>query len=505
MLFCESIFFGYRVIMNEKMKILIAASEAVPFIKTGGLADVAGVLPRYLEQLGFDSCLVLPRYALIDPDVFSLERLPGVLTVPMGVLGQQFAAVYRGAIPGCSAPVYFIEHEGYFGRSGLYEEDGEGYPDNGERFVFFSKACLELGKMTGFRPDVIHLHDWHTAAIAPLLNTAYRFDPLVGEAASVLTLHNLQHQGWAPKDLMEVLGIGWAHFNYLELEMYDQVNLLKGGIYHATQLCTVSEGYAREIQTPAYGEGLDEVLRDCNWKLHGILNGVDYDEWNPETDPLLAARYSVDDLSGKAVCKKDLQQVFGLPQRDDVPLFGLVSRLVKQKGIDILAAAIDRILALDLQMVLVGNGEPWAHFFFGDVAAAHPDKFACFIGYDNARAHKVEAGADFFLMPSRFEPCGLNQMYSLRYGTPPIVRATGGLDDSVENYDVRTRTGTGFKFLDPTPEALYDTVGWAVHTWYNDREGLDSLIRNGMTRRFSWEAAAHKYGRLYRRAAEWGR
>jgi starch synthase len=327
----------------------------------------------------------------------------------------------------------------------------------------------------------------------------------VGEAASVLTLHNLQHQGWAPKDLMEVLGIGWAHFNYLELEMYDQVNLLKGGIYHATQLCTVSEGYAREIQTPAYGEGLDEVLRDCNWKLHGILNGVDYDEWNPETDPLLAARYSVDDLSGKAVCKKDLQQVFGLPQRDDVPLFGLVSRLVKQKGIDILAAAIDRILALDLQMVLVGNGEPWAHFFFGDVAAAHPDKFACFIGYDNARAHKVEAGADFFLMPSRFEPCGLNQMYSLRYGTPPIVRATGGLDDSVENYDVRTRTGTGFKFLDPTPEALYDTVGWAVHTWYNDREGLDSLIRNGMTRRFSWEAAARKYGRLYRRAAEWGR
>ncbi len=486
--------------MKKKPKILVAASEAVPFVKTGGLADVAGVLPRHLEKIGFEVAVVLPRYYRIDKKKFGLRELPGVLTVPMGVMGEQYGAVFQGQMPGSDVPVYFIEHEGHFGRDGLYDENGEAYPDNDLRFTFFSKACLELCRMIDFRPDVIHVHDWHTAAIPVLLNSAYRDDAWVGGAASLLTLHNLQHQGWAFKGLIDVLGIGWSHFNYLELEADDQVNLLKGGIYHATQLCTVSEGYAGEIQTAEYGEGLDGVLRDCAWKLHGILNGVDYDEWNPETDPFLAANYSAADLSGKARCKADLQSLFGLPQRPEVPVIGLVSRLVRQKGVDVLAAAIPRLLELDLQFVLVGNGEPWSHFFFGDVAAAHPDKFACFIGYDNARAHQVEAGADFFLMPSRFEPCGLNQMYSLRYGTPPIVRATGGLDDSVENFVPAARAGTGFKFRDLTPGALFDTVGWAVHTWYQDRPGMAALIQNGMAKRFSWENAARQYGALYERA-----
>jgi starch synthase len=296
------------------------------------------------------------------------------------------------------------------------------------------------------------------------------------------------------------LGVGWEHFTFLELEKDDRLNLLKGGIYHATLLNTVSEGYAREMQSPEYGWGLDGVVLERAQDLYGILNGVDYAEWNPETDPYLIANYSARDMRGKADCKRDLQRSFGLPERQDVPLFGLVSRLVRQKGIDILAEAIPRILELDMQFVLLGSGEPWTHFYFGDIAAAHPDRFRCHIGYNNPLAHKIEAGADFFLMPSAFEPCGLNQMYSMRYGTLPVVRATGGLDDSVENFDEAAQAGTGFKFHDLTAGALFDTVGWAVHTYYNRPAAMKTLIGNAMTCRFTWEDAARKYAGLYRQA-----
>ena len=279
--------------------------------------------------------------------------------------------------------------------------------------------------------------------------------------------------------------------------MEGQVNLLKGGIYHATLLNTVSEGYAREMQTPEYGWGLEGVVRERSEVLSGILNGVDYHEWNPEEDPLLTANYSARDMSGKAICKRDLQRALGLPERPDVPLIGMVSRLVKQKGIDVLAEALPRLLELDVQIVLLGAGEPWAHFYFGDMASSRPDRFACRIGYDNCLAHQIEGGCDFFLMPSAFEPCGLNQMYSMRYGTIPIVRATGGLDDSVQNFDAAARTGDGFKFWDLNAGALFDTVGWAVHTWYRDPEGILALRRNAMAKRFTWEEAAAKYESLY--------
>jgi starch synthase len=296
---------------------------------------------------------------------------------------------------------------------------------------------------------------------------------------------------------MEVLGIGWEHFTFLELEMHGQVNLLKGGIYHATVLNTVSEGYAREIQTPDFGWGLEGVVRERAGALRGILNGVDYGEWNPESDPHLPANYSACDLEGKRSCKRELQRAMGLPEREEVPLIGMVSRLVKQKGIDLLAEALPRLLGMDLQIVLLGAGEPWAHFYFGGMAADHGDRFACRIGYDNALAHRIEAGCDFFLMPSAFEPCGLNQMYSMRYGTIPIVRATGGLDDSVQNFDERRKTGDGFKFWELTAGALFDTVGWAVHTWYHDPAAILTLRLNGMAKRFTWEEAAAKYERLY--------
>ncbi len=485
----------------QRLSILFAASEATPFAKEGGLGDVVGALPKYLARMGHDVRVVIPRYWCVDRLSWGLKLLPGTLVVPMGSLGHQYCGVYEGRLPGSEVPVYFLEHEGYYGRSGLYQQGGQGYADNDLRFVFLSKASLELCKMLHFHPDVVHAHDWHTGIIPALLNTTYLHDRFVGHAASLLTLHNMQHQGCFPPGLMDSLGIGWRHFNYLELEKDDQVNLLKGGIYHATLLNTVSEGYAREIRTAEYGWGLEGVVQDRAADLFGILNGVDYEEWNPQHDPFIAKKYTARTVkAGKAACKRALQERMGLPVRDDVPLFGVVSRMVQQKGTDILAEALHRILAMDVQFVVVGNGEPWAHFFFGDMAALHPDKFACFIGYDNPLAHQVEAAADFFVMPSAFEPCGLNQMYSLAYGTPPIVRATGGLDDSVENFDEWNRTGDGFKFWSHSATALFDTVGWAVWTFYNNPRGLAALRKNGMAKRFTWEAAAENYADLYRRA-----
>ncbi|CAH2032295.1 glycogen synthase [Trichlorobacter ammonificans] len=484
------------------LNILFAASEAAPFAKTGGLGEVVGDLPRYLRALGHDVRVLLPRYYTIDPERYGLTMLPGTLVVPMGIVGTMYCGVCEGRLPGSDVPVYFLEHEGLYGRDGIYGIENVSFLDNDNRYIFLSRAALELPKMLGWKPDIVHAHDWHTAAVPVFLNTLYRTDPLVGNAASILTIHNMQYQGSFYPGLMDVLGIGWEHFTFLELEKDDQVNLLKGGMYHATLLNTVSQGYAREIQTPAYGWGLEGVVRERADDLWGILNGVDYHEWDPAIDRYIPANYSADDLSGKAVCKRALQRRFGLPERDDLPVFGVVSRMVPQKGTDLLAEAIHRLIGLELQLVIVGNGEPWAHFFFGGMAHRHPDRVGCHIGYDNALAHLVEAGADFFLMPSAFEPCGLNQMYSLAYGTPPVVRATGGLDDSVENFNEATGSGDGFKFWNHTASALYDTVGWAVWTWYNNPQGLAALRRNGMAKRFTWEEAARKYDELYRAALQ---
>ncbi|HEY4745794.1 MAG TPA: glycogen/starch synthase [Desulfuromonadaceae bacterium] len=483
---------------HAKLSILFSAAEAAPFAKEGGLGDVVGSLPKYLARLGHDVRVVIPRYWCVDCDKYALRLLPGTLVVPMGIIGDMYCGVWEGRLPGSDVPIYFLEHAQFYGRAGLYQQGGQGYMDNDNRFVFLSKASLELCKMLEWRPDVVHAHDWHTGVIPLLLNSSYLHDRYVGDAATLLSIHNMQHQGNFYPGLMEVLGVGWKHFNFLELEKDDQVNLLKGGIYHATLLTTVSKGYAHEIQTPEYGWGLEGVVRDRAADLYGILNGVDYEEWNPATDRFIAARYTAKTVKkGKAACKADLQATFGLPERDDVPLFGVVSRMVRQKGTDLIAEAIHRILEMDVQFVMIGNGEPWAHFYFGDIAALYPEKFACRIGYSEELAHKVEAGADFFVMPSAFEPCGLNQMYSLAYGTPPIVRATGGLEDSVENFNEAMLAGTGFKFWHHNAQALFDTMGWAAWTFYNNPKGMAALRRNGMKERFTWEEAAHRYDELY--------
>ncbi|WP_420263769.1 glycogen synthase GlgA [Candidatus Magnetominusculus dajiuhuensis] len=489
---------------ESRLKILIVASEAVPFVKEGGLADVAGALPAALSEIGHDVRLVLPLYYQIDPRRYKLKARKKRLSVPMGVIGTVEASVMEGKLPGTQTTVYFIENEYFFGRpGGLYSTaDGDGYMDNDNRFTFFSRAAIELCRSLRFRPDCVHVNDWHTAAIPVFLNTAYKDDPVFSSTATLLTIHNMLHQGEFYEGLMDVLGVGWEHFNYLELERDGKTNLLKGGIYHSTLINTVSESYAVEIQTPKFGADLDGVLRDRAADLYGVLNGVDYENWNPETDSHISANYSIDNLAGKALCKADLQKVFGLPQRPDVPVIGLVTRLVKQKGIDILAEAIYGILELDVQVVLLGTGEVWAHFFFGDIPNLHKDKFGCYIGYSNTLAHKIEAGSDFFLMPSRFEPCGLNQMYSMRYGTLPIVRAIGGLNDTVENLSELDNTGTGFKFYDLTADALINTVKWAVYTYYNRKDLMECLIQRAMSKRFTWAAAARQYEGLYRRAIE---
>jgi starch synthase len=482
----------------NKLKIFIVASEVVPFAKTGGLADVAGALPKALKALGHDVRVVMPRYYVVDKN--KLTALDGALGVDMGRDGEAWGLVYEGVLPEADVPVYFIEHEGYFGRSGLYDNGEDGYADNPERFVFFSKAAMQLCKKLHFQPDIIHANDWHTAIIPLLLNATH--DAHFQNTASVLTIHNLQHQGRFSKDVMEILGIGWGNFNTYELEDFDGVNLLKGGIVHADAITTVSPKYAEEIRGPAFDWGMREVLNAHADKLHGILNGVDYDEWSPKSDNFIAQKFSAEDLFGKKVCKAELQKFFNLPVREEVPLFGFVGRLAEQKGLSLIAQEIWSLLRLDIQVVLLGAGEKWAEGFFSHVASVHNDKFGCYIGYRNDLAHQIEAGCDFFLIPSLFEPCGLNQIYSLSYGTLPIVRATGGLDDTIENFNPHANTGTGFKFYDATPEALYGTVVWAVDTWYNNKDAIQTLIQNGMKKHFGWDDTAKIYEGVYYEALE---
>ncbi|MDD2829488.1 MAG: glycogen/starch synthase [Sulfuricurvum sp.] len=481
----------------DKLNILFAASEVVPFAKTGGLADVAGALPKALRALGHDVRLVMPRYYIVDREKYSLRLMEGSLGVPMGTMGEMWAGVYEGVLPATDIPIYFIDYEHYFGRSGLYDENGEGFSDNDNRFLFFSRAVMQLAKKLHFHPDVIHANDWHTAAIPMMLNTLYAYDPHFAYTGSLLTIHNLQHQGKFYKGVMDVLGIGWEH--YFELEEHGSINLLKGGIVHADAISTVSSKYAQEIRTAEFGWGLEGLIDINSYKLHGILNGVDYEEWSPAVDSMISYHFDIDDMMGKGMCKNTLQQLFNLPQRGEIPLIGFVGRLAEQKGIELIASSIHKLLEMDIQIVMLGAGEKWAESFFSEIAGMYPHKFGCFIGYRNDIAHQIEAGSDLFLMPSLFEPCGLNQIYSLRYGTLPIVRATGGLDDTIENYHNDGEHGNGFKFHDATPEALINTVGWAVYTWYNDHDGFKKMQHNAMSQRYDWEGAAHEYESLYRR------
>jgi starch synthase len=484
------------VVAAPPLKVLFVTSECAPFAKTGGLADVAGALPKALRAMGIDARVVMPLYAGMPWS--ELEILDGVLNVPMW-WGTAHGRVRTGKLPGSDVPVYCLEYNRYFDRPYLYGPPSDGYADNLERFTFLSRGSLEVCKALGFIPDVIHCNDWQTALVPAYVNTVEWLQPLHG-AATIYSIHNLAYQGVFDGGGMFITGLGREHYNSGEFEHFGALNLTKAALRHSTLLSTVSPTYAREIQTGEYGNGLDGILAERRDDLVGILNGIDVDEWNPMSDRLVAESFSAADPRGKAACKAALQKEAGLPVRPDVPVFGIVGRLTPQKGFDVLAHALDRILGWDVQVILLGTGDEDAQRFFSYVDAHRGDRFRAWLRFDNGRAHRIEAGSDFFLMPSRFEPCGLNQMYSLRYGTLPIVRATGGLVDTVTNYDEATAGGTGFVFNDLHPGALANTIGWAVSTWFDRPKHIEIMRDRAMRQDFSWDRAARAYEDLYLRA-----
>ena len=479
--------------MAVKPRVLVVASEVAPFAKTGGLGDVVGALPKALHRRGIDVRVVAPLYAGIDRE--ALERLDGVLHVPMW-WGTAHGAVRLGRLPGTEVPVYFLEYHRYFDRPHLYGPPGGAYPDNLERFTFLSRGALELTKALGFLPDVVHANDWQTALVPVYVNTVEWAQPLHG-AATVYTIHNLAYQGVTDRGALFITGLGPEHDHPGEFEHFGALNLTKAALQHGTMLTTVSPTYAREIQTPELGCGLDGVLRGRGGDLVGILNGIDVAEWDPATDRHLPANYGPGAMEGKAACKAALQAEAGLPVDPRRPLFGVVGRLTAQKGFDVLAHCLDRVLSWDAQLVLLGTGDREAEHYFGTMSARRPDRFKAWITFDDPLAHRIEAGADFLVMPSRFEPCGLNQLYSLRYGTLPIVRATGGLVDTVASYDEASGGGTGFVFADLSPDALANTMGWALSTWYDRPAHVQAMRRRAMSLDYSWDAAAAAYERLY--------
>ncbi|HEX2970065.1 MAG TPA: glycogen synthase, partial [Bacteroidales bacterium] len=373
--------------------------------------------------------------------------------------------------------------------------------DNPKRFAFLSKAALELCTYLNFKPDIAHANDWHTAIIPAFVKRMYRPHPLFKNTATVLTIHNIAYQGRYNRSYYFNTGLGWEDFTQDKFEHYGDVNFLKGGIHFADVVNTVSPGYATETSEVPGGYGMEYFLNLKGEDYLGILNGADYDHWNPETDKLIPSNYSIDNLYGKAVCKNALQQHFSLKQEPEIPVIGIVSRLVEQKGFRIIAECIEELLAENnFQLVVLGAGDNRLENFFGSLPGKFEGKVGAYIGYNNELAHLVEAGSDFFLMPSLFEPCGLNQMYSLKYGTLPIVRSTGGLNDTVINYDQKTGEGTGFKFQEPSCKAAFNTITWVIDTWYNRKSHIKKLIKNAMQQNFSWEKSAGKYVKMYNRA-----
>jgi len=477
------------------MKILFVSSEGLPYSKTGGLADVVEALPKALHAAGHEACVLLPRY---HGNAIVSTVVPSV-TVPLGA-GPRFPAIAEGkAVEGVR--YFFVDDPEFFDRPSLYGDKSGDYPDNAERFAEFSRAAIEFAKRV-WMPDVIHCHDWQSALVPVLLRTEHENDSAVRSLPVVFTIHNLGYQGLFPSSALHAAGLPDSLFTLEALEFYGKVNFLKGGLVFSDYLTTVSRRYAEEIQTPEYGCGLEGVIRTRAGRLTGILNGVDYSAWSPEVDAFIAEHYSARNLDGKKTCKKDLLDFYHLPEENvSRPLIGIVSRFADQKGFDLIAQVADDLMREDLVIAALGAGQPEHEKLFQELAGKFPQRVGVKIGYDNALAHKIEAGSDMFLMPSRYEPCGLNQIYSLRYGTVPVVRATGGLDDTIQPFDPRTKQGTGFKFQEYSGAALLECIRGALRV-YLDRGAWRALQANGMAKDFSWKASAAEYTALYEAAAK---
>ncbi len=481
----------------KDLKILFASSEVAPFAKTGGLADVSGSLPAALSSLGLQVILVMPLYRSVKEGAFELKRHEKVLSIPFK--GQRMnAGVFSAEMTG-GIPIYFIQREEFFDRSGLYGTSGGDYFDNPERFIFFSRSVLEFCRQFDVGPDIVHCHDWQTSLIPVYLKSLYKSEPHCADVRSVFTIHNLAYQGVFPKEALTASELPPELFSMQGLEYYGKMNFMKGGIVFSDVITTVSVKYAQEIQTPEYGYGMDGVLRERKADIRGILNGVDYSLWNPKTDPHIASNYDEKEVTGKGRCKDDLRQVFGLGLSEEFPIVGMISRLADQKGFDILAEAMDQLLKLDLSLVILGTGDAKYEKQFAALAEKHAGRLGVKIAFDNALAHQIEAGSDMFLMPSMYEPCGLNQMYSHKYGTIPVVRATGGLDDTIEEFDPDTGEGTGFKFSAYSAPELVKAVKRALYI-YRNKVLWGKLVQNAMKTDFSWAKSAKKYVEIYKKA-----
>jgi len=478
----------------------MTSSEVAPFVKVGGLADVVGALAKALNSVGHDVRIVCPLYGCIRRDA-SWKVHDGVLVVRTGD-HHRYGKVWETTLPGSTVPIYFIEHDQYFHRYEVYTGPWGSHQDNGERFTYLSRAGIDICYFLSWFPDVVHAHDWPTGFVPAILNTTESQGPL-GGTPSVLTIHNLEHQGVFHENVFRMAGLPEWCFRADGYESMDFVNMLKGGIFHASKVTTVSPTYAREIQESVGGCGLHDVLRFKSADLVGILNGIDPDVWSPARDDLIPEKYSAKDLSGKRVCKAELQRTFNLEFDETIPIFGTISRLAHQKGLDLLKEVIPWALeTMRVQFVILGAGEEDLQWALGGMPAKYPGRVGAFIGFNNHLAHLIEAGSDFFLMPSRFEPCGLNQMYSQAYGTPPIARATGGLIDSIRQYSEGHDGGTGFLFGDATVHSLYYTIGWACATYYDRPKEYRNLQLRGMETDFSWNTALKKYEDVYKWAIQ---
>ena len=488
------------------MNTVFASSEVAPFAKTGGLADVCGALPIELARLGHNVAVMMPAYRQVKQSGLALDPLGVKFDIPIGnkiVRGR----LLRGVLPGSDVPIFFVEQDDYFDRPELYRVRGEDYKDNCERYVFFCRAALESIRLLNLSVDVVHCHDWQTGLIPAYLHIEYLHCHGYENIASLLTIHNLAYQGIFWHWDMLLTGLDWKYFNYNQMEFYGKLNLLKTGLVFADGLTTVSRQYAGEIQTDPLGCGLEGVLQQRKDALTGIVNGVDYGIWNPATDPHLAQHYDESNWRiGKAACKAALQQELGLPDAPRTPLIALIGRLADQKGWDLVADVMRRwVNQMDVQWAILGTGEPFYHDLLGELSRQHPQKVAVRLEFSDPLAHKIEAGADIFLMPSRFEPCGLNQLYSLKYGTVPVVRATGGLVDTVTDEspeNLSSARATGFVFEEYTAQALEGALRRAVETYWQNPPAWQQLVETGMRQDWSWNASARQYLSAYTIAAQ---
>ena len=485
--------------METALKVLLVASECAPYAKCGGLGDVVASLPKALRKLGVDARIVLPLYASINRAKYGLVEEASCL-VSCGNGEVNGCGVWRGTADG-DVPVWFIEHNRYFGRNGIYDDNGAEFSDNAFRFGLLCLAAAQVCRERRWIPDIVHVHDWPTAVLAPLLDAWRKAVVPLGRAASVLTIHNQSYQGYYHPSALAYLGLGPGYFTPDGLEAWGKINLLKGGINYADAITTVSPTYAKEILGEPGGNGLSGYLQRRGADFEGILNGADYDVWNPESDRKIPANFRAESLIGKGLCKQELQAQLGLAEDASVPLFGIVTRLASQKGTGMMRVALPQALdSMRLQLVVLGAGNGDDENFFRWLAQAYPGRVAAEIGYSDELSHRIQAGSDFFLMPSLFEPCGLSQLYALRYGSLPVVHATGGLEDTVVQYNQGEGTGTGFKFYTPAANAFRDTIGWAVSTWYDRPSHITLMREQAMKVRFDWEMSAKRYLEIYHRA-----